>query len=164
MASSASRKRLIWLDGQLSAVEAEWDQLNTSVLNLGRKADIYASRMSAAVGKLDEASKLELTERILLHQAEYWFAEEIFMELSHHASVFERRLHAATIVLESVRMERTRLCQQIEEEMEAGHLTDGVYLGEPYHSHLYLDSRFSIRLSCLQYTLQLPLPAHSRLH
>ena len=142
MASSASRRRLVLLDGHLSAVKAKRDQLTISVLRLGQKADLYALRMSAAVTKLEEATASNLNDRVILHQAEYWFAEEIYLGLSHHASMFESRLNAANIVLDSVRMERTRLCQQIKDEMGAGQLTDAVYLGEWHHSHLYLDLRF----------------------
>ena len=99
-------------------------------------------RMSAAVTKLEEATASNLNDQALLHQVKYWFVEEIYLGLSHHASVFESHLHAANIVLDSVRMEHTWLCQQIEDEMGAGQLTDAVYLGKWHHSHLYLDSRF----------------------
>lgn len=128
-AASASRYQLILLDGRWSFAEAERELTEICMLKLSTKADLYKERMELALQQRSVVKDLVRDDdetgknRILLHEAEYGFAEEAFLELSKQATTFQIRLLKITKSLRSLVSKRTELFLQVENEMRAGKLT-----------------------------------------
>lgn len=115
--------------------------------SLSTKADLYKERMELALQQRSVVKDLVRDDdetgknRILLHEAEYGFAEEAFLELSKQATTFQIRLLKITKSLRSLVSKRTELFLQVENEMRAGKLTNEVPIGESQDSGFYPKQR-----------------------
>ena len=131
-ALSGSREKLIELHGKWCYTLTEKALAEYGMITLCAQADIYRQRMDYFLDqKMDVNGNTEdRADREALFDAEWVFAEQCFLELSRQATAFELRLNMINEALELLSFECDQLYRQIDGEIQAGWLPQGVPKGE----------------------------------
>ena len=127
-----SRKKLIKLHGKWCYTLTEKALAEYGMITFCAQADIYRQSMDYFLDqKMDMNGNTEDHEDgEVLFDTEWVFAEQCFLELSHQATAFELHLNTINESLELLLFECDQLYHQINGEIQAGWLPQGVPKGE----------------------------------